>query len=74
GSPPNGFLPDPAEVEARITPRTRALVVINPNNPTGAVYPRALLEALVDIARRHQLLLMADEIYDHITYDGAAFH
>jgi hypothetical protein len=47
--------------------------VINPNNPTGAVYPRALLEKLVDIARRHHLLLMADEIYDQITYDGAVF-
>ena len=72
-APENGFLPDPADIEARITPRTRALVVINPNHPPGAVYPRALLEALVDIARRHHLLLMSDEIYDHITYDGAEF-
>ena len=69
----NGFLPDPDEVEALVSPRTRALVLINPNNPTGAVYPRALLEALVGIARRHGLLLMADEIYDGITYDGAQF-
>jgi alanine-synthesizing transaminase len=69
----DGFLPDPAAIEALVTPRTRALVVINPNNPTGAVYPRALLEALVGIARRHRLLLMADEIYDGITYDGAVF-
>ena len=73
-APENGFLPDPAAIESRITERTRALVVINPNNPTGAVYPRELLQSLVDIARRHQLLLMADEIYDHITYDGAVFH
>ena len=72
--PENGFLPDPAELEARITPRTRALVVINPNNPTGAVYPKVLLEALVAIARRHHLLLMSDEIYDQISYDGAEFH
>ncbi len=72
-SPDNGFLPDPDQVEALITPRTRALVVINPNNPTGAVYPRALLERLVAIARKHHLLLMADEIYDGITYDDATF-
>jgi alanine-synthesizing transaminase len=71
--PENGFLPDPAQVEALVTPRTRALVIINPNNPSGAVYPRALLEQLVAIAVRHNLLLMADEIYDGITYDGARF-
>jgi alanine-synthesizing transaminase len=66
-------LPDPDEVEALITPRTRALVLINPNNPTGAVYPRELLERLVEIAARHRLLLLADEIYDEILYDGAVF-
>jgi alanine-synthesizing transaminase len=71
--PGDGFLPDPAAIEAKITPRTRALVIINPNNPTGAVYPRALLEQLVAIAKRHHLLLLADEIYDRITYDGAVF-
>lgn len=69
----NGFLPDPEQIEALITPRTRALVVINPNNPTGAVYPRELLERLVALAGKHHLLLMADEIYDGITYDGAVF-
>ncbi|MFC5436469.1 aminotransferase class I/II-fold pyridoxal phosphate-dependent enzyme [Rhodanobacter umsongensis] len=69
----NRHLPDPDEVEALITPRTRALVLINPNNPTGAVYPRELLEPLVAIAARHRLLLLADEIYDEILYDGAAF-
>lgn len=67
-------LPDPDEVEALVTPRTRALVLINPNNPTGAAYPRALLEALVDVARRHRLLLLSDEIYDGILYDDAPFH
>ena len=67
----NGFLPDPGEIEALVTPRTRAIVIINPNNPTGAVYPRALLERIVAIAARHGLLLMADEIYDGITYDDA---
>lgn len=69
----NAFLPDPEELEARIGPRTRALVLINPNNPTGAVYPRPLLERLAEIARRHGLLLLADEIYDGILYDGAEF-
>jgi len=71
--PENGFLPDPEQIETLITPRTRALVVINPNNPTGAVYPRELLEQLVALARKHHLLLMADEIYDGITYDEAKF-
>lgn len=69
----NGFLPDPDEIERLVTPRTRALVVINPNNPTGANYPPELLARLVDIAARHGLLLMADEIYDGILYDEAAF-
>ena len=69
----NDFLPDPAQVEALVTPRTRALVIINPNNPTGAAYPRELLEKLVAVAVRHDLLLLADEIYDGITYDDAAF-
>ena len=72
-APADGFLPDPARIEALITPRTRVLVVINPNNPTGAVYPRELLEALVAIAAKHRLLLMADEIYDGIIYDDAVF-
>jgi alanine-synthesizing transaminase len=66
-------LPDPEEIQALITPRTRALVVVNPNNPTGAVYPRALLEAMVRIAERNGLLLMSDEIYDEIVYDGVEF-
>ena len=71
--PENGHLPDPDEIEALISPRTRALVLINPNNPTGAVYPRALLERLVAIAARHRLLLLSDEIYDEILYDGTVF-
>ncbi|MEO8671624.1 MAG: aminotransferase class I/II-fold pyridoxal phosphate-dependent enzyme [Tahibacter sp.] len=66
-------LPDPDEVEALITPRTRAIALINPNNPTGAVYPRELLLALVGVARRHRLVLLSDEIYDGILYDGAEF-
>ncbi len=72
-TPGNGFLPDPDEIEKLVTPRTRVLVVINPNNPTGASYPRELLEKLVAIAARHRLLLMADEIYDGILYDDASF-
>ncbi len=69
----NGFLPDPDELEALVSPRTRAIVLINPNNPTGAVYPRALLERIVAIAAKHELLLLCDEIYDGITYDDAPF-
>lgn len=66
----SGWLPDPADVEAKVTDRTRALVVINPNNPTGAVYPAEVLDVLVDIARRRSLVLLSDEIYDQILYDG----
>ena len=67
----NGWFPDVADIEAKITDRTRALVVINPNNPTGAVYSRESLQQLVEVARRHDLVVMADEIYDKILYDEA---
>ena len=67
----NGFVPDAAEVESLITERTRALVLINPNNPTGAVYPREAVLALVRVAERHGIVLFSDEIYDRILYDGA---
>ncbi|MDO5493340.1 MAG: pyridoxal phosphate-dependent aminotransferase [Nesterenkonia sp.] len=67
----NHWYPDPEEIESKVTDRTKALVIINPNNPTGAVYPRHILEALVDIARRHNLILLSDEIYEKITYDDA---
>lgn len=67
------FLPDPAEIEASITNRTRAIVVINPNNPTGANYPKELLKDIVEIAERHQLTILSDEIYDQILYDDAVF-
>jgi len=66
-------LPDPDEIEALITPRTRALALINPNNPTGAVYPRELLLALARVAERHRLIVLSDEIYDSIRYDDALF-
>ena len=71
--PEHGFVPDPVELESLITKRTRAIVVINPNNPTGAVYPREVLEAIAQIAEKHHLLVLADEIYDHMCYDGAEF-
>jgi len=66
-----GWLPDLADLRSKITPRTRALVVINPNNPTGALYPVELLRDLVEIAREHRLIVCADEIYDKVLYDGA---
>lgn len=69
-----GWLPDLADMAAKISSRTRAVVIINPNNPTGAVYPRDLLEGILDLARRHQLLVIADEIYDKILYDDAVHH
>ena len=71
--PENGFLPDPEEVSSLITPRTRALVVINPNNPTGTVLPRSVLEQLARIAEENQLVVFSDEIYDQMLYDGAEF-
>lgn len=65
-----GWLPDLDDIRRKITPRTRALVVINPNNPTGALYPVDLLQGLIEIAREHQLIVFADEIYDKTLYDG----
>ncbi|GGQ94087.1 pyridoxal phosphate-dependent aminotransferase [Kitasatospora griseola] len=64
------WYPDLADIAAKITDRTRAIVVINPNNPTGAVYTRELLEGIVELARQHRLVIYADEIYDKILYDG----
>ncbi len=71
--PENRFLPDPEAIESLITPRTRAIVVINPNNPTGAVYPRTLLEKLAALAEQHRLIMLSDEIYDQMVYDDAEF-
>lgn len=65
-----GWLPDIGELEKRISPRSKAIVVINPNNPTGAVYPKALLEDILQVARRHGLLVFSDEIYDRLIMDG----
>jgi alanine-synthesizing transaminase len=67
------FIPDPKEIEALVTRRTRAIVIVNPNNPTGAVYPRAVLTAIAELAERHRLVVLADEIYDQILYDDAEF-
>ncbi|MGV9770238.1 pyridoxal phosphate-dependent aminotransferase [Microbacterium sp. NPDC003461] len=67
----NGWQPDLDDIRAKITPQTKALVVINPNNPTGAVYSRELLEGIAQIAREHSLLLLSDEIYDRILFDEA---
>jgi alanine-synthesizing transaminase len=64
------WYPDIADIRSKITPNTRAIVVINPNNPTGALYPTELLEQIVQVAREHQLIVMADEIYDKTLYDG----
>lgn len=66
--------PDVADIRSKITARTRALVIINPNNPTGAVYSRETVEELVKIAEEHQLVLFSDEIYDRILFDEAQFH
>ncbi|MDJ0360051.1 pyridoxal phosphate-dependent aminotransferase [Rhodococcus sp. H29-C3] len=67
----NSWNPDLADIESKITPKTVALLVINPNNPTGAVYSKEILRGIVELARKHQLLLLADEIYDRILYDDA---
>ena len=64
-----GWMPDLADIRSKITPRTRGIVVINPNNPTGVAYSRELLQGIVDIAREHGLVLFADEVYDKVLYD-----
>ena len=64
------WYPDLKDMESKITDRTKALVIINPNNPTGALYPKELLEQIVEIARRHELMIFSDEIYDRLVMDG----
>lgn len=68
------WFPDLDDIRSKITPNTKAMVIINPNNPTGAVYSKALLLELIEIARQHNLILLADEIYDKIIFDGETFH
>jgi alanine-synthesizing transaminase len=71
--PERGFVPDPEDIAALITRRTRAIVIINPNNPTGAVYPRETLTAIARLAEKHRLVVFSDEIYDQILYGDAEF-
>ncbi|MFZ7156119.1 pyridoxal phosphate-dependent aminotransferase [Avibacterium avium] len=68
------WFPDLEDIKSKITSRTKAIVIINPNNPTGAVYSKDLLQGIVDIAREHNLIIFADEIYDKILYDNAVHH
>lgn len=68
-----GWLPDLDALRKLVTPRTRALVIISPNNPTGAVYPKDVLKEMVNIAEEHDLVIFSDEIYDQITYEGAQY-
>ena len=70
----NDWFPNLADMEAKITPKTKAIVVINPNNPTGAVYSKEILLEIAELARKHGLIIYADEIYDKILYDGAVHH
>lgn len=66
----NNWAPDLEDIRAKITPRTKGIVVINPNNPTGVIYPLETLVAIVELAREHNLVLLADEVYDKVLYDG----
>ncbi len=66
----NGWMPNLDDIRAKVTPRTKGIVVINPNNPTGALYADELLKGIVDIAREHGLVIFADEVYDKVLYDG----
>ena len=66
----NGWMPNLADIRSKITPRTKGIVVINPNNPTGVMYSDALLQGIVNLAREHGLVLLADEVYDKVLYDG----
>ncbi|MFF4868990.1 pyridoxal phosphate-dependent aminotransferase [Streptomyces sp. NPDC090109] len=68
------WYPDLDDMASKITDRTRAVVIINPNNPTGAVYPKEIVEGILDLARRHGLMVFADEIYDRIVYDEAVHY
>ena len=70
----NNWFPNLADMEAKITPKTKAIVVINPNNPTGAVYSKEILLEIAELARKHGLIIFADEIYDKILYDDAVHH
>ena len=66
----NGWMPDIEDIRKKITPHTKGIVVINPNNPTGVLYTNALLQQIIDLAREHGLVIFADEVYDKVLYDG----
>ena len=66
----NGWMPDIDDIRKKITPHTKGIVVINPNNPTGVLYTNALLQQIIDLARKHGLVIFADEVYDKVLYDG----
>ncbi|MBL8505364.1 MAG: aminotransferase class I/II-fold pyridoxal phosphate-dependent enzyme, partial [Methylobacillus glycogenes] len=66
----SGWMPDLKDIENKITANTRGIVLINPNNPTGALYPPEILQGIIEIARHHGLVIFADEIYDKVLYDG----
>ncbi|MBV1882668.1 MAG: pyridoxal phosphate-dependent aminotransferase [Pseudomonadales bacterium] len=68
------WYPDIKDMESKITDKTRGIVIINPNNPTGSVYPKEILEQIIELARRYDLILFSDEIYDKIIYDGMVHH
>lgn len=70
----NHWQPDIDDIKSKVTARTRAIVIINPNNPTGAVYSRELLQQMIDVAREHDLIVLADEIYEKIIYQGTHVH
>lgn len=69
-----GFIPDPAEIEQAVTPKTKVLMILSPNNPTGAVYPREVLARIVDLARERNLMIISDEVYECLVYDGLRHH
>jgi aspartate aminotransferase len=71
--PESGFIPDPQEVEHKITPRTKAIVLNSPGNPTGAVYPKEVLASIAELANKHDLYIVSDEIYEHLIYEGEHF-
>ena len=69
----NGWVPDVEDMEKKLTPKTKAVLLINPNNPTGQVYPPAAVQKVVDFARKHELLIISDELYDRLIFDNAPF-
>lgn len=71
--PESGFVPDPAEIKRKISPRTKAIVVNSPGNPTGAVYPKEVLAAIAEMANEHDFYVVSDEIYEHLIYEGEHF-